>query len=627
MNRSVTLPQRENLAALAAGILALAVYTTTLNPTVSFIDSGELAAAAVMLGIPHPTGYPLFTILGHLAAIVPLGGEPINRLNFAGALSVSASVVVFMKLVLFLQNAVVLFPARKLRLAPPLSLSSAFVGTLSFAFSATVWAQSVAIEVYSLHILFLVLVTFTFLKGMQLTVETATVSVHLLLFSFLLGLSFANHMTTILLAPAFIFLYFVTLRWKRESLILLGKLIPWFLLGLSAYCFLPFRSSQYPLLDWGHPAEFERLGWHISGKQYRSWIFSGFESAEKQLKYFFENTPLEFHWLLIVFILIGLWALFLHRRRLFAFLGLLIGGCLAYSINYDIHDIDAYFLLAYVAAGIAGVFGIAKVAALAGDWRANNLGRLRWVPLLFLPALQWWSNGPGVDEADNFLVRDYTRNILQGLDSNAVVLTFQWDYFVSASYYAQHVDNERPDVAIIDKELLRRSWYYIQLERNYPWLIERSRARIESFLRELSKFEHGLPYNGQVIEARFNEMINDMIDKSFEERPVYLGPELEPQFAPSFERVPDGLLVRLRKPGTTGPLREFDPFYRPTKFQSRLTRGLQTQYAQAFTFRAAWKIERGDLAGVPELLGRALSFDPGYIPALRLQEQLGSPNR
>lgn len=627
MSHSLILPQRENLAALAAGILALVVYTITMNPTVSFIDSGELAAAAVMLGIPHPTGYPVFTILGHIAAIVPGGGEAISRLNFTSALLVSSSVVLFMKLALFAQNAIVLFPVRKLRLSPPLALNSAFVGTLSFAFSTTVWAQSVAVEVYSLHILFLVLVTFTFLKGMQATVETATVSVHLLLFSFLLGLSFANHMTTILLAPAFIYLYFTTLRWNRESLMLLGKLVPWFLLGLSAYLFLPLRSSQYPLLDWGHPAELERLAWHISGKQYRSWIFSSFESAEKQLKYFFENIPLEFNWLVIVCILIGFWTLFQHRRRLFAFLGLLIVGCLAYSINYDIHDIDAYFLLVYIAAGMTGVFGIAKAVALVGEWRANGWGRLRWVPFLLLPALQWWWNGTRVDESDNFLVHDYTRNILAGLDSNAVVLTYQWDYFVSASYYAQHVNKERPDIVIIDKELLRRSWYFIQVERNHPWLIERSRARVGAFLRELSKFEHGLPYNGQVIEARYNEMINDMIDKSVEERPVYLGPEIEPQFGPSFERVPEGLLLRLRKPGTAGSLREFYPFYRSTRFQSRLTRGLQTQYAQAFTSRAVWKMERGDLAGVRELLERALSFDPGFLPALRLKERLGSRNR
>ena len=37
-------------------LATLAVYTWTLNPTVSLEDSGELAVAADYLGVPHPPG-------------------------------------------------------------------------------------------------------------------------------------------------------------------------------------------------------------------------------------------------------------------------------------------------------------------------------------------------------------------------------------------------------------------------------------------------------------------------------------------------------------------------------------------------------------------------------------------
>ena len=51
------------LATLGA-LLALAVYLKTLALTVTGEDSGELIAAAATLGIPHPTGYPLWCLLG-----------------------------------------------------------------------------------------------------------------------------------------------------------------------------------------------------------------------------------------------------------------------------------------------------------------------------------------------------------------------------------------------------------------------------------------------------------------------------------------------------------------------------------------------------------------------------------
>ena len=45
-------------------LITLGVYTYTLNPTVSLEDSGELAVAADYLGVPHPPGYPIWTLVG-----------------------------------------------------------------------------------------------------------------------------------------------------------------------------------------------------------------------------------------------------------------------------------------------------------------------------------------------------------------------------------------------------------------------------------------------------------------------------------------------------------------------------------------------------------------------------------
>ncbi|MEJ2617764.1 MAG: DUF2723 domain-containing protein, partial [Ignavibacteriaceae bacterium] len=79
------------------------IYLTTLAPSVVEIDSGELATVQSTLGIAHPTGYPLFTIIGHLFSLIPLGFSKIYQLNILAAFwcSLGAGIFVYtVKLVL-----------------------------------------------------------------------------------------------------------------------------------------------------------------------------------------------------------------------------------------------------------------------------------------------------------------------------------------------------------------------------------------------------------------------------------------------------------------------------------------------------------------------------------------------
>ena len=66
-------------------LVALLLYSWTLAPTVTLTDSGELMVVARGLGIAHPPGVPLWTVLAHLASLVPLGSIAV-RINFSSAL-------------------------------------------------------------------------------------------------------------------------------------------------------------------------------------------------------------------------------------------------------------------------------------------------------------------------------------------------------------------------------------------------------------------------------------------------------------------------------------------------------------------------------------------------------------
>jgi hypothetical protein len=64
----------------------------------------------------------------------------------------------------------------------------------------------------------------------------------------------------------------------------------------------------------------------------------------------------------------------------------------------------------------------------------------------------------------------------------------------------------RPDLVIIDRELLRRSWYYTYIQRHYPEIYNNSKAEIDRFLPDLDKFEHDLPYDQASIMKSFEEL-------------------------------------------------------------------------------------------------------------------------
>jgi hypothetical protein len=586
---------------LVVGIGALLVYCATMAPGLDFIDAGELATVATTLGIAHPTGYPVFTLVGHLFALVPVGSEPIVRLNFMAAFFCALGIVVFVRLMLF-----VLSRQGPADGAPGWQALAAAVAGLLLAFSETYWAQATSVEVYSLHLFLVLTVLYVFLRAQENDRKGWWI-----LFPFVLGASFANHMTTILLAPGFLYYYFARQGFGRRAWRRVLSMVPPFLLGLSFYLYLPLRAGQNPVMDWGHPVTLERFFWHWSGAQYRSWIFSSMAVAGKQFSYFLASYPGEFAYVGGLLAITGCISLWFMDRKAWWFTLLLFVGCVGYSINYDIHDIDSYFLLSYVVTAMWAGWGTM--------WILQTLAGSRRVPKGVMIALAiaggmapLFFHFSRENERHNYLVEDYTRNMFASFDTNAVVLSFQWDYWVSASEYEQIVRGIRPDVTVIDKELLKRSWYFHQLGERHPWLVRRSRAAIEAFLGEVDKFEHGRPYNALIIEARYAAVIRSIIETSLPDHPVYVGPEIEPQYVAGFQRVPQGLAFRLFADTVFHPTPIPEYVYRPLARAGRLEDQVRKLYADSWLSRGDYYFgKRDDRDEAVRDYERAYRFEPG----------------
>src|SRR5213078_1968774 len=123
--------------ALLVGLIAFAVYLRTLAISIIWGDSPELTAAAYNLGIPHPTGYPLYMLISHaFLKLFPIGSVA-YRMNLLSAICGAGAVaLIFLLMRRFTHS----------RLA-------GLIATLMFAFSVTFWAQAVIAEVYAFHML------------------------------------------------------------------------------------------------------------------------------------------------------------------------------------------------------------------------------------------------------------------------------------------------------------------------------------------------------------------------------------------------------------------------------------------------------------------------------------------
>ncbi|MBU1355459.1 MAG: DUF2723 domain-containing protein [Candidatus Edwardsbacteria bacterium] len=510
-------------------LISFLVYLKTMAPTIGPIDSGELSLVCQSLGIAHPTGYPLYTLIGRLwVFLIPLG-ELAWKLNLLSSLFMALSASWLYRIIAELD----------------IRRELAFSASLIYAFSPVIWQQAVFLEVYALTALLA-----TILLWLAVRYNKCREGRYLLLGAFLTGLGLGNHLSLLWLIPGLLVMALIKI--DRSKVKILWGVVLFFILGLSIYLFLPIRSNLAPLLNWGNPNNGERFFWHVSGKQYQVWMFNqSFGGLLANLRNFaklwLDNPGIYLWWL----ILPGIYAVFKKSRILFWSLLAIFSLAVFYGINYSIPDIEAYFIPAFICSFIFMAFGLDWIHR----WLAVRQERLAAVfastvlVLFILPmALTFRAN----DNSRNQMAYALAGNVLESSAPNSLILVDNWDIYSPCLYLMQN-DHLRPDVILIDKELLRRSWYLDYLQMRYPELYQSCRERIEAFKKQLYPFEHGQPYNHQAIQQEFIAMINAILLVNYYDNPPYLT-QNKPigdfaEIAPYHQRIPEGLLYRLKLPG------------------------------------------------------------------------------
>ncbi len=490
------------------------VYLVTLSPTVGLIDSGELAAGCYLLNILHSTGYPLYTVLGRLSTLVPLG-MVVNRVAVLSAVLAACGVGLMLLL--------------GLRLG--VSRTVAGATALLVGLSIPVWSVAVDVEVYSL--------TFVLVALLWLAAESAERGGPLLVLSYLAGLSLTNHMSA---ASAVLgVLLAVLIVYRGEFLRRLPALVAVFLLGLSPYLYLVLRTRAGPLFPWDNPSTLNGFMRHVTGKEYQLFMFS--QSWGEVARNSARGAVLlarTFVYVLVPVVFYGAVILFRRRKRLAIGLAVSAVAAFAYAVNYSIPDIESYYLPCLVALAVFVMIGLEDMARRVGEWR-----HAIWLAGVLPLALNFQIAGKQGD----YVAYDQAMNTLRSAGQNATIITDWWDIYAPL-LYLQHVEHVRPDVCVIEKGLAGRSWYFDYLSRAYPWLAERSRSEIESLRPLLEAYEHGRLKDPTGIRPRYVTLLESFIGRS-PERPAYTtyevdaGPESRLMLA-GVPREPVGLLFQIR---------------------------------------------------------------------------------
>lgn len=622
---------------IASFIIPFIVYITTLAPGLYFIDTGELAAVCVNLGIAHPTGYPLFTLLGNIFSKIPIG-DYIYRLNIMCAVLSSVTTVVFFNMMNYIltelnlnkeqDNSKRFFTDEK---NPLTALVIAFSGSMVLAFSSTFWNTSNSLEVYSLHVLLMVSVMFLFLKAGNAYVKGDYDLKHWIIFAFVLGLSFTNHLSTVFLSVGFLYLYFAVNGFSQMSFKKILYMIVPFVLALTVYIYFFVRGDN-TIIAWGNPVTWENFMRHVSGKQFSVWMFTSTGSASKQFSHFIDIYPKEFFYIPVIIAIFGIIDIFIKQKRFFYFTLLLFIFNILYAINYDIHDIDTYFLLAFVvtaiwfAVGLKFIFAKLKISVAAVISLA-----------LIIPAFSIYGNYDENNLKNSYFVKEYTNNIFNSAREKSIIMSTQWDFWVSASFYEQFVHKLRPDVVVIDKELMRKSWYLKHLKDHYPEIYARSNAEFEAYAKELYKFEkftdnytkpksEADKQNLVLIQTAFMNLLNSIITKNTDYA-FYTTTEIEEdkneRMMKEYSRIPEGILFRYsQKMEYDSTYKEPEIIFTKTNATDYYHSFLMNAYYSMFLNRASYLMNFGKIDAAENLIKKALDLRPNDKVALGMQKRV-----
>lgn len=442
-------------------ILTFIIYLITQFPSVApYRDTGEMVAVAHTLGVAHPPGYPLYTLISKLFLfIMPLASEGYRLNVLSGLASAFTAWLVYR---IFLLAGLSKWPARLLAVV--------------FATSYLQWYLSLVSEMYTLNTLFAAGILLLLMRIFDGSREARSKPAWYVLAAFLMGMGMGNRMDLLLIVPGISWLV-----WRDRTLAPRTKYVHALLAGMAGYSiflYLLARSNAAPFFDWNHPATLERLWASISRKTHGGTldlISAGYAAGENfgaGISFYFGHLWQGFGYIGIPLAAAGLFAWW-HERRAWcvaSFVSWIVCGPLfIYMGNmppntHALAILEAHFLLPNLIVAIWAGAGLAYL--LKRDLGMAGRTAFTVVPV-FMIAANVYNNVPELVKRNNMVAYDYSRNILRSVPLNAV-LVMKKDVQLFSIWNQRYVEGRRPDVAVVSQGLAASPWYQASMRRQFP---------------------------------------------------------------------------------------------------------------------------------------------------------------
>ncbi len=459
-------PLQAGVAALLFAV-CLACYYVTLAPTITWkhdgVDSGDLVTAAYTLGVAHPPGYPLFTVLAKLATLFPFS-EVAYRVNLMSALVAASTVVVIYSTILLLQPADIDGPSMVI-----IASSSA----LLLGVSQTFWSQAIIAEVYALNALLL-----AFVILLVTLYRRRRDRRWLWLLGLAMGLALTNHLSALLFLPGTLLLVLRQGRPKPATCLVTAVL---FLIGLGTYVYLPLASVQNPPVNWGAPHTWSGFWWTVSGRIYREYVFGlPVSDLPARIASWLKMLAQQFTWLGFALGIVGIWDLWEKDRDWLGFSLISFGAVVVYSLAYNTTDSYLYLIPTYLLFAVWMARGASfLVREILQPWiterrdllkaRSRLVGLLSSL-ILLLPILSLGANLAALDLSEDTDAHDYAVQVLSSTPSDAVIIA-DTDAHIFSLWYLRYVESTEPAEVVVAKGLFHYQWYRDTLGWHHPQII------------------------------------------------------------------------------------------------------------------------------------------------------------
>lgn len=456
---------RYTLSLIAPALFAatLWLYVASLAPSVvtMFDDSLEFQLVSYQLGIAHPTGYPLYTLLGKLFSLLPVGNIA-YRVNLLSAVLGAATVTLLYGLTGQISREMrPLFPSlasstpawAKNELGP--AHAAGLVSALFLAGSWVFWGQATIAEVYTLNAFFMVaLLYLTVSSG-----ETGQLERRILGLAFVAGLALTHHRTILLLWPALALylLHQLGSRLWRPRLIFSALLVG--TLPLLLYLYLPLRG-HIGSLDGTYENSWAGFWRHVSGGGYGSTFILGNPlTQQRDVAFYWDLLAGQFYtpFLAVLGFLFLLWR---GPSRLVGLTGVAFLTYLGFNIFYQVSDIEVFFIPIFVlwalwsGLGLAGVFQLA--ASLPAKWWRFFATVLVTILLLGALGQQFRANQARATAGYTWQIHDYGLDMLQqplpSAEAGGTTIIGILGEMTLIRYFQQTI-GRRPDIETVAADL------------------------------------------------------------------------------------------------------------------------------------------------------------------------------